>query len=637
MAKRTDSVPDQDIPQILDQPSTPVRFIEDLPTSEENTPLSSPTDERDSVFSPNASVFTDITDDYGWDSPSKQQRIQVTPRSPSPSSLATEDGGNFLTQFGVLDAASGYVSRENISDILDTPAELSTTGPCAPSETTDATNAVVIKNDRNDDSPGLMRIWDQCLVSGRHGSIDAHDENQSRRISFSLEINMNFSNRRQSLRGLPRPRNNTHPESGELPRHIESQLMTPRNSFSNFGPTIEVTVPDSPADKTPYIKSVKSQCGQVMISLARILPMSTQQFLVQDQKHCVAIKKGTNTRCGSRRNLNAQAITDALNTLTISNIAGIGPVLQNLITLTLCGSHQTEAKKSLAAWFGDEPRNQISDHLAEIGEWINALKRSASGRERPLGTPNTRSTDSPAEGIQPVSSSDPPGLTISASSNVPSASLIQNFEPYLPKCHKGKSVHQRLREVLSAPLTDLEIKKSGLIYIFWYQGNFGHLKIGYTEDLDQRLRAWEKCGKPLDVHFPVDGDDKRPVQHVYRVEKLIHAELKDFRLAEKCPGCNKTHNEWFRVSKDVAVNIVRKWMQWMREQPYVSRTMDDGETEWRLDNEERVGKISELCTPSTAPENPPTPSKKPHHPNSRLRLSTPKYSQRKRRAASASF
>ncbi|KAL4982742.1 T5orf172 domain-containing protein [Aspergillus falconensis] len=636
MADRTDSVPNQDIPWIPDRASTPVKPVESLHTLEENTPPSSPADEsHNDVFSPNESVSTDITDDYGWDSPTKQQRIQTTPRSLSPSSLFTAYESNVLTQFGVPAAASGNFARENTSDTLDTPADSSAAGPCAPNETADATNASAQEKDKDNDSPGLMRIWAQLSMSGHNGSIDAHDYNQRRRISFSREVNMNFSNRRQSFREKPRSKSNTHPALGDVPCHIKSPSMTPSNSLSTFGPEIEVTIPDSPADKTPYIRSMEAQCGNVMISLASILPISTRQFLVQNQKHCVAIKKGTNTRCGNLRNLNAQAISKALDTLSISNIAGIGPVLQGLLTLALCGPHQKVARKSLASWFGDKPSNNPADHLPEIEEWISALKRSASGPQNAVVTSNTYSTDSPAEKTQPSSSPDPSGSVIAASPRETIASPIQKFEPYIVDRHAGKSVSQMLREVLSAPLSKREIGKSGLIYIFWYQGNFGHLKIGLTKDLDQRLRDWEKCGKPLDVHFPLVDDDKRPVQHVYRVEKLIHAELKDHRLKEECLPCNMTHIEWFRVSKDAAVNIARKWIRWMREQPYVPRTTEDGKTEWRLDDEERVGNISDLCTPSTEPENSSTASKTTHS-TSRLRLPGPRYSERKRRAASAS-
>jgi hypothetical protein len=193
-----------------------------------------------------------------------------------------------------------------------------------------------------------------------------------------------------------------------------------------------------------------------------------------------------------------------------------------------------------------------------------------------------------------------------------------------------------LREVLTKPLTKREIEKSGMIYIFWYQGNFGHLKIGLTNDLDERLRAWEKCGKPLDVHFPLAEDDKLPVQHIYRVERLIHTELKEHRLKEECLACNKTHTEWFRVSNEAAVNAVRKWMGWMRKHPYACKTMEDGKIEWRLDTEERVGTIADLCTPSTEPVSSTTP-KKHNHSISRLRPPGADYSKRKRRAASASF
>jgi hypothetical protein len=303
----------------------------------------------------------------------------------------------------------------------------------------------------------------------------------------------------------------------------------------------------------------------------------------------------------------------------------------------LCGTHQTEAKKSLASWFRDtKPTNHLADHLPEFKEWITALKRSASVQQTANTTSNADSALVPVERTRSCSSPNPSDPITLVSPGYTIASPIQKFEPYTPKCHAGKSVSKMLREVLTKPLTKREIEKSGMIYIFWYQGNFGHLKIGLTNDLDKRLRAWEKCGKPLDVHFPLAEDDKLPVQHIYRVERLIHTELKEHRLKEECLACNKTHTEWFRVSNEAAVNAVRKWMGWMRKHPYACKTMEDGKTEWRLDIEERVGTIADLCTPSTEPVSSTTP-KKHNHSISRLRPPGTDYSKRKRRAASASF
>jgi hypothetical protein len=630
MAKNTDLVNDQATPHVFERASTPVNSTEGSFTLEVSTPLSSTAYESRNVFSPNGSVSTDITEDYGWDSPRETRS-----RSLSPVSLFNKDKGSDITEPVAAIGPSRSVTREDASDSFATPVDLPTRASWAPNETGGATSATEEEIDIKNGNLVFTRIWDQCSVSGSMGSIDAQGYNKNREISLSLAIDMNFTNRRQYLNGRPRAKSSIHPLSDEATRHIKSP--TPSESSLEAGPRIQVTLPDSPADKTPYIRAIKPPSGHIMISLSRILPIWTRQFLVQNQKNCVAIKKGTNTRCAGRRNLDIQAISKGLDTLSISNIAGISPVLRDLCTLMLCGTHQREARKSLATWFGDKPTNHLADHLAEIKEWISALKLGASAQQATDTTSNAHSALIPVEKPQPCSSSDSSGPITLAFSRQGVPSPIQNFEPYSPKRHACKSVSQMLREVLTAPLKKREIEKSGIIYIFWYQGNFGHLKIGHTKDLDQRLRRWEKdCGKPLDVHFPLAEDDKQPVQHIYRVEKLIHAELKEHRLQEKCSKCNATHIEWFRVSKDAAVNIVRKWTRWMRKQPYICETMEDGKTEWRLDTEERVGIMADLCTPITEPVSSIT-SKKHIHSISRLKPPAADHSKRKRRVASASF
>ncbi|KAL3442235.1 T5orf172 domain-containing protein [Aspergillus insuetus] len=630
MAKSTDLVNDQTTPRVFERASTPVNSTEGSVTSEVSTPLSSTAYRSRSVFSPNESVSTDITEDYGWDSPR-----ETRPRSLSPVSLFGKDEGSDITEPVAAIGPSGSVTSEEASDSFDTSADLPTRASWVPNETGGVTTATEQGIDIKNGNLVFTRIWDQYSLSGIRGSIGAQGYNKNREPSLSLAIDINFTTRRQYLNGRPRAKSSIHPPSEDVARHIKSP--TPSKSSLEVGPRIQVTLPDSPADKTPYIRAINLPSGHIMISLSRILPICTRQFLVQNQKNCVAVKKGTNTRCAGRRNLDIQAISKGLDTLSISNIAGIGPVLQDLCTLMLCGTHQKEAIKSLASWFGDKPTNHLANHLAEIKEWISALKLSASVQQATDTTSNAHSALVPVEKAQPFLASDPSGPITLAFSRQGVLSPIQNFEPYSSKRHAHKSVSQMLREVLTAPLSKREIERSGIIYIFWYQGNFGHVKIGLTKDLDQRLQAWEeKCGKPLDVHFPLVEGDKQPVQHIYRVEKLIQAELKEHRLQEKCSKCNATHIEWFRVSKDAAVNIARKWMRWMRKQPYICETMEDGKTLWKLGSEERVGTMTDLCTPITEPVSSIT-SKKHIHSISRLRPANADYSRRKRRTASASF
>ena len=59
----------------------------------------------------------------------------------------------------------------------------------------------------------------------------------------------------------------------------------------------------------------------------------------------------------------------------------------------------------------------------------------------------------------------------------------------------------------------------------------------------------------------------RKVPHVHRVERLIHVELGDHRVMQKCKACGREHREWFEVEatrKGVKMvdGVVRRWVQW---------------------------------------------------------------------------
>ncbi|EEQ86834.2 uncharacterized protein BDCG_01954 [Blastomyces dermatitidis ER-3] len=98
---------------------------------------------------------------------------------------------------------------------------------------------------------------------------------------------------------------------------------------------------------------------------------------------------------------------------------------------------------------------------------------------------------------------------------------LQNFTPYRPKCQEE------------------------------------HLKIGMTKDISKRLQRWEKqCGTKLEVYFPNKMQQMNrgsrtyyPSKHIFRVEGLVHAELKEQRKREgNCADCGEAHREWFECA-----------------------------------------------------------------------------------------
>lgn len=213
-----------------------------------------------------------------------------------------------------------------------------------------------------------------------------------------------------------------------------------------------------------------------------------------------------------------------------------------------------------------------------------------------------------------------------ASQEIDIQALYQRFKSYRPTDSRGLSTPEWIRRCLVSPLSLQEYNMTyhekreqkqhmGIIYMYWLTGSFGFVKIGKTsgKSTKERLKKWERsCGYAVEEH--TRGEEETAVQlpHVYRVERLVHAELVESRLTElACPKCSKRktrqkrkkdpgcpwafmdHQEWFRVSPDHAERVIRKWSDWILTEPY--EEVAGGQ--WRLKKTVTPDKIKSLCTP----------------------------------------
>ncbi|KAF2174732.1 hypothetical protein K469DRAFT_771439 [Zopfia rhizophila CBS 207.26] len=125
--------------------------------------------------------------------------------------------------------------------------------------------------------------------------------------------------------------------------------------------------------------------------------------------------------------------------------------------------------------------------------------------------------------------------------------------------------------------------KFGYVYILraprYFQGLKVPLpplvKIGKALDVEKRINEIKsRCGIP---HLERVQDNKdRPVKLYEKLEKLVHAELGNFRVVFDCSGkCQKRkngvsteHTEWFNVPEDVALKTVQRWRKFVMAEPY---------------------------------------------------------------------
>jgi hypothetical protein len=85
------------------------------------------------------------------------------------------------------------------------------------------------------------------------------------------------------------------------------------------------------------------------------------------------------------------------------------------------------------------------------------------------------------------------------------------------------------------------------------------VKIGVTDNLKQRLEQVEKCTQFEDL---VERYSAK-VLFRKRAEDLAHLELSHFQWDDEC-SCGKAHREWFTVDANVAVQVVKRWVDFVQ-------------------------------------------------------------------------
>ncbi|KAH8821324.1 T5orf172 domain-containing protein [Xylogone sp. PMI_703] len=125
------------------------------------------------------------------------------------------------------------------------------------------------------------------------------------------------------------------------------------------------------------------------------------------------------------------------------------------------------------------------------------------------------------------------------------------------------------------------VNDEGYIYVLkapdYFRQNFPGknplVKIGMAKDVDARIKSLKsKCGI-TDLKL-VDDKNHRAVHVYWKVEQLVHIELRNFRRVLKCKNCgaksgNKTeHQEWFEISEELALKTVERWRRFVELNPY---------------------------------------------------------------------
>ncbi|KAH2472611.1 hypothetical protein KXV71_008617 [Aspergillus fumigatus] len=593
--------------------------------------ISFPPSPEDNPFSPAQSTATDITDDYGWQTPTKGQALSTaTDKDCLESSQSEEEDDSAGDDAGDDDRAGQIATAFNApspTKPLERSKKAKSLRPrisISSLRSEDATKSVLSKRKESSTSPVDTRAW--VLEQGKFSEgltwpsilIGQKTPKRSRHILLEYWTSEQASNINTDFSAegtwLLRPGAASEVD-GARKFHLDSvvsgtqdQSADQPSSSNSIVPTITFSPPEDDRidsarikddEDDPCSKGRSSEDGTVnavltvlsihkappsseagnstLKSLCSIIPLDIRERLREDDQRCPAqTVKGV--RCKVRHRANVPIIMQYLDSLTTIKPSEVLQCLKNLSKVALCPlAHQRVARRELDAWKTDinklcdiqQDQEHVASHtnhrLLALANWINTLSGRESFSER-------------------VEAASPPTSQESIPSNIPQVfTLIQKFAPYVPKACAGLSVSEALEKLLLKPLMKSEIERVGSVYVYWQPGNFGHLKIGFSNDISKRVKEWSaKCRKPMEVYFPKRGSDEEHLQvsHVCRVEKLVHTELKNYRrIEEKCPGCGGNHIEWFEVSRQLAIAVVRKWTAWMQTSPYEERSCG-GKTEW---------------------------------------------------------
>ena len=98
----------------------------------------------------------------------------------------------------------------------------------------------------------------------------------------------------------------------------------------------------------------------------------------------------------------------------------------------------------------------------------------------------------------------------------------------------------------------------GYIYILSNPSMAGYLKVGYSRDVNERIRELASTGVPL----PFEVEYSRPSLDVEIVERLIHSALNNERAS--------ANREFFQVELSHAISIVEAHIRPIRDEAVLS-------------------------------------------------------------------
>ncbi|KAK5117918.1 hypothetical protein LTR85_008692 [Meristemomyces frigidus] len=137
---------------------------------------------------------------------------------------------------------------------------------------------------------------------------------------------------------------------------------------------------------------------------------------------------------------------------------------------------------------------------------------------------------------------------------------------------------RRVVELISKGLLLSDVRtrdKKGWVYVV-RDPDLDLIKFGSTaRDIAKRLREERNRCRPSSPALEIIwGPETAPLQAFAHLEKLVHADLAPHRFYFDCKCGRKkqkgytTHEEWFNISNEMAIETMRLWRSFMDQEPY---------------------------------------------------------------------
>ncbi|KAF2119314.1 T5orf172 domain-containing protein [Lophiotrema nucula] len=339
---------------------------------------------------------------------------------------------------------------------------------------------------------------------------------------------------------------------------------------------------DSSRDSLTYTKMPVATSFKLRLTgeqaLEYIIPRDIRLRLRRDL--CTATKVRSSDQCSNPRQgrFNRDIAIKLLDGLRAcyenKQYAEFSSKLRKLVHMGWCSRHRTS-----------EAHNSSFDRLQDcLYQWSEA------------GTRNERTAASPSIDYEDFSQRLETVLALKDGFKQYSilhanSIALGDFLAYFPRGIKSKLASHVVYDVLMSQFSKHE-REEGHIYVQIYRTHPQYLKIGVTEDLEKRLKQWNYCcGRTYE--YANFEERKIKVPYAARLEKIVHAELKDWRKWTLCEQSKKKHREWFEVNLDHVVRVVKKWKDWIEEEKPFEKGLNK---RWRLRGK-MIEQLEQICQP----------------------------------------